>query len=124
MSSTLFGLLVIVLISLTAFVLWKLSRWISVRLTGPGDGAPSPLGRLGTEPSVAEQLRPDATVPVARLRRGRRAPYALGDRSLSERVFADDLRSPSSWNEELPSLPTVVDLPPVARLDIGILRAR
>lgn len=124
MSSTLLGLLFIVLIAMTAFVLWKLSRWISVRVTGSGDGTLAPVGRPGAEPSVAGQLRPDATVPVARLRRGRRAPYALGDRSLSERVVADDLRSPSSRHEELPSLATVGALPPAARLDVGFLLTR
>lgn len=124
MTSPLLGLLVIVLISLTAFVLWKLSRWISVRLAGPGDGAPAPVGRPGAEPSVAGQLRPDATVPVARLRRGRPAPYALGDRSLSERVFSDDLRLPSSHHEQLPSLATVGALPPAVVLDVGLLLHR
>lgn len=121
MSSTLLGLLVIALIALTALVLWRLSRWIAVRLAGPGAGTPvSP----GAEPCVAEQLRPDATVPVARLRRGRRAPYPLGDRSLSERIVADDLRPSSSRHQELPSLVTLGALPPEARLDVGFLLIR
>lgn len=134
MSTTLLGLLLIVLINLAAFVLWKLSRWIAVRVTssGTGDSAAfdstardsTALGRLRADPSVAGQLRPDATVPVARLRRGRRAPYPRGDREISERIIAEDLRAPGSQHRELPPLSTVGAVPPAARLDVGILLVR
>lgn len=140
MSSSLFGLLLLVLITLTAGVLWALSRWVSLRIAGAaaaagapfgacadvgtGDGIPGTAGPPGAEPPVAGQLRPHATVPAARFRRGRPAPYPLRDRSHGERAIADDLPPPSSRYEELSSLATADALPPADRLDAIILQLR
>jgi len=110
MTSVLIGLTLIVLIVLAAFMLWRLSVWIAVRLTRP-------QGRA----EVAAQLRPDATVPVARLRRGRPATYAVRDLSLTERVVTAELWSTSRAHEEVPSLATIGALPPTVRLDVGLL---
>src|SRR5690625_5960252 len=88
MTSVLIGLTLIVLIVLAAFMLWRLSVWIALRLTRP-------QGRA----EVAAQLRPDATVPVARLRRGRPATYPVHDRSLTERVVTPELRSEEHTSE-------------------------
>ena len=110
MTSPLLGLMLIVLIVLAAFMLWRLSVWIAVRLTRPHGRA-----------EVAAQLRPDATIPVARLRRGRPAPYPVRDRSLTERVVTAELWSSSREHEETPSLATIGALPPTVRLEVGLL---
>ena len=103
-------ILAIVLIILATFMLWRLSVWIAVRLVRP-------RGRA----EVTAQLRPDATVPMARLRRDRPAMYPVRDRSLTERVVTAELWSTSRAHEEAPSLASIGALPPTARLDVGLL---
>ncbi len=110
MTSVLLGLTLIVLIILATFMLWRLSVWIAMRLVRP-------RGRA----EVTAQLRPDATVPMARLRRDRPAMYPVRDRSLTERVVTAELWSTSRAHEEAPSLATIGALPPTARLDVGLL---
>src|SRR5699024_11007944 len=110
MTSVLLGLTLIVLIILATFMLWRLSVWIEVRLVRP-------RGRA----EVTAQLRPDATVLMARLRRDRPAVDQVRDRSLTERVVPAELWATSRAHEAAPSLATIGALPPTARLDVRVL---
>src|SRR5690625_5427221 len=110
MTSVLLGLTLIVRVILAPVRLWRLSGWVAVRRVRP-------RGRA----EVTAQLRSDATVPMARLRRDRPAMYPVRDRSLTERVVTAELWSTSRAHEEAPSLATIGALPPTARLDVGLL---
>src|SRR5690625_6742195 len=113
MPSVLLGLTPILLSIVATIMLWRLSVWIAVRLVRP-------RGRA----EVTAQLRPDATVLMARLRRDRPAMYPVRDRSLTERVVTAELWSTSRAHEEAPSLATIGALPPTARLGVGLLVSR
>ena len=117
MTSALFGLALIVQIILAAFTLWRLSVWIVARLVPP-------RGRAEVAGEVAAQLRPDATVPAARLRRGRPARYPVRDRCLAERMVTAELWSSSRAHEQVPTLDMIGALPPTVRLDVGLLVRR
>src|SRR5699024_1994468 len=102
-----------VLIILATFMLWRLSVWIALRLVRP-------RGRA----EVTAQLRSDATVPMARLRRDRPPLYPVRDRSLTERVVTAELWSTSRAHVVALTLATLGALPPPARLDVGLLVRR